>query len=253
MPCRSRQVAHPSKWPTAPSSAARATRPRVPGTPTGGPHTRVLRSWTTYQMQGSGDSTNGVDGTWETASVGSLPGGVYTTMDIGRSERRTRHSGGPVTRRAYPLVRLMRCTRCQSSYQGDANGGTRRVRHVLRPACGPSASHRADQHEDQVARVLERVHLIEDDVTQVLGAIRRVADAPTPAPDPDAVASRKAELQASLAAGTMSLAAFSRAWRALERPAPQQTAPPDELALRRARRGAGAVGLRRALARPCCA
>ena len=45
----------------------------------------IDRSWTTYQMQGSGDSTNGVDGTWETASVGSLPGGVYTTQDVGRA------------------------------------------------------------------------------------------------------------------------------------------------------------------------
>ena len=34
----------------------------------------------------------------------------------------------------------------------------------------------------------------------------------------------------------MSLSAFSRAWRALERPKPLPDAPPDELGLRRARK-----------------
>jgi hypothetical protein len=56
------------------------------------------------------------------------------------------------------------------------------------------------------------------------------------APDPAALAVARAELQARLASGAVSIEAFSRAWRRLERPAAGEQMPPDELGLRRAQR-----------------
>ena len=46
----------------------------------------------------------------------------------------------------------------------------------------------------------------------------------------------RAELQRQLAAGELTIDAFSRAWRRLDRPAASVPALPDELRLRRARR-----------------
>jgi DNA invertase Pin-like site-specific DNA recombinase len=152
-----------------------------------------------------------------------------------RADRRTRHPGMIAKRRPYPLARLMRCVGCGSGYHGDANDDHRRIRHARRPACGSSATYRAEPYEDQIARLFDRVRLTEDDVAQVLRAMRG-ATVQAAAPDPSAVASAREELQAQLVAGTLSIEAFSRAWRQLERPARVATVPPDELRLRRARK-----------------
>jgi hypothetical protein len=67
-----------------------------------------------------------------------------------RESRRTAHSagGGSYGRRPYPLVRMMRCVECGSGYYGDANNNRRRVRHSMRPVCGPSATYRAEVFEE---------------------------------------------------------------------------------------------------------
>lgn len=86
-------------------------------------------------------------------------------------------------RRSYPLVRLMRCIHCDSTFHGDASNGYRRVRHARRPACGPSATYRAERYEDQVAALFDDAALDGSDLRRVLGAMR--AQAPQPLrPDP---------------------------------------------------------------------
>jgi len=149
-----------------------------------------------------------------------------------RAEHSTRHPGATI-RRFYPTVRLMRCLGCGSTYFGDANNGKRRIRHGLRPACGPSASYRAERYEEQVALLMDTVSLTDSDLHAVLGAMRRATPA-IPRSDPAALAERRAELQRQLATGEISLEVFSRAWRILDRPVIALN-PPDELRLARAR------------------
>ncbi len=157
-----------------------------------------------------------------------------------RDQRRTAHpaGGGPRRqRRPYPLIRLMRCTRCGSPYHGDANNGRRRVRHSRRPACWPSATYAAEPYEEQIAELFEGLTFDEADVAQVLAAMRRTRPAP-PTPDPAGLEVARADLQARLSRGEIGIEAFSRAWRRLDRPvAGSQVTylPPDEARLRRAR------------------
>ena len=70
-------------------------------------------------------------------------------------------------------MRLLRCADCDSLYHGDANAGQRRVRHTRRAHCGRFASFRPEPIEEQVARVMDGVHLDEDDLEQVFLAMRR--------------------------------------------------------------------------------
>jgi len=126
----------------------------------------------------------------------------------------------------------MRCLLCGSTYYGDANNGLRRIRHGLRPACGPSASYRAERYEEQVASLMEKVSLTDADVRAALGAMRRATPAVV-GPDPAVLGGRRAELQRQLAEGEIGLDVFSRAWRALDRPL-VLVSPPDELRLLRA-------------------
>lgn len=69
-------------------------------------------------------------------------------------------------------MRLLRCAQCDSHYRGDACNGIRRIRHVARPACGDSRTHRADAIEEQVAALLDTVHLTDADIDAVLSLIR---------------------------------------------------------------------------------
>jgi DNA invertase Pin-like site-specific DNA recombinase len=158
---------------------------------------------------------------------------LFERVQTLRAERSTRHPGATI-RRFYPTVRLMRCTGCGSTYYGDANNGLRRIRHGLRPACGPSASYRAERYEEQVARLMDKVNLTDPDVRAVLGAMRLATPA-VAGPDPAVLAERRAELQRQLATGEVGLEVFSRAWRVLDRPLVILN-PPDELRLLRARR-----------------
>jgi DNA invertase Pin-like site-specific DNA recombinase len=153
-----------------------------------------------------------------------------------RAQRRTSHTagGGAHGRRSYPLVRLMRCLGCGCGYHGDAGNGYRRIRHSRRPVCGPSATYRAERYEEQLADSFDDLRFDEADVKQVLAAMRQ-AQVPTAAPDPDALATARADLQAQLAAGSIGIEAFSRAWRRMERPERAEAIAPDELRLRRAR------------------
>jgi DNA invertase Pin-like site-specific DNA recombinase len=160
--------------------------------------------------------------------------GLFERVQAIRAERRTRHPGGIARRRPYPLARLMRCVHCGSGYHGDANNDRRRIRHARRPACGPSATFRADRFEAQIAGLFDRVRLSEADVAQVLQAMHGIAPS-TAAPDPAALARARALLQERLAAGSIAIDAFGREWRRLERPATAEPMPPDELRLRRAR------------------
>jgi DNA invertase Pin-like site-specific DNA recombinase len=158
--------------------------------------------------------------------------GLFERVQAIRAQRRTRHPGGILRRRPYPLARLMRCIHCGSTYHGDANNDRR---HARRPACGPSATYRADRFEEQIAGLFDRARLSDADVGQVLAAMRG-ADPATATPDPAALAEARIVLQARLAAGAMSIEAFSRGWRRLDRPAAAEPIPPDELRLRRARK-----------------
>lgn len=169
---------------------------------------------------------------------------LFDRVQAIRDQRRTAHpaGGGSFGRRSYPLVRLMHCAACGSRYHGDAGNGTRRIRHGLRPACGPSATYRADRYERQVADRLNRMTFTDADMAQVLAAMRRTGPAPDPVAPVD-IAAARAELQRQLSAGEVGLPAFNREWRRLDRPlsastpsAPTALAPTDELRLRRARR-----------------
>jgi DNA invertase Pin-like site-specific DNA recombinase len=161
---------------------------------------------------------------------------LFDRVQAMREERRTRHRGGPSIRRSYPLVQLMRCASCGSGYQGDANNGIRRVRHAQRPACATPASHRADVFEGQIADVMDAIHLTAADVRQVLGAMRVAAPSPPVSESSDEVASHRQALQDALAMGKVSLSAFNRAWRALDRPKTFPVMPPDEIRMGRARK-----------------
>ena len=120
-------------------------------------------------------------------------------------------------RRSYPLVRLMRCIHCGSTYHGDAGNGYRRIRHARRPACGPSATYRAERYEEQIATLFDRVTLEDSDLRQVLGAMRSQSHPPAE-PDPSELLAARERLQHQLAAGEITIETFSRAWRGLERP-----------------------------------
>ncbi len=159
---------------------------------------------------------------------------LFQRVQAIRAERRTRHPGGIARRRPYPLARLMRCIHCGSAFHGDANNNRRRIRHARRPACGPSATYRAERFEGQIARLFDRVRLSDADVAQVLRAMRGTTPAPE-APDPAVLAEARTQLQGRLASGTIAIEAFSREWRRLERPNAAEPMPPDEMRLRRAR------------------
>jgi hypothetical protein len=150
-----------------------------------------------------------------------------------RAERCTRHPGMTMLRRSYPLVRLMRCVHCESTFHGDAGNGYRRVRHARRPACGPSATYRAERYEDQIATLFGRVRLVESDLRQVLGLMRSAALPPSE-PDQSEILTARERLQRQLNAGEISIEMFSRAWRGLERPTSIAVARPDEMRLGRA-------------------
>jgi len=79
-----------------------------------------------------------------------------------------------------------------------------------------------------------RVNLTDTDLGAVLGAMRH-ATAAKREPDPAVLAERRTELQRQLAAGEIGIEAFSRGWRALDRPMVVLN-PPDELRLKRAHR-----------------
>lgn len=161
---------------------------------------------------------------------------LFDRVQAMREERRTRHPGGAIVRRSYPLVRLMRCATCGCRYHGDPNNGIRRVRHSRRPACATSATYRADRFEGQIADLLDGIRLTDSDVRQVLAAMRVVAPSCPVALGTEDAATQRQALQEALAAGKLSLSAFSRAWRALERPKPFPVTPPDEIGIRRARK-----------------
>ena len=162
---------------------------------------------------------------------------LFARVQAIRAQRRTSHTagGGSYRRRPYPLVRLMRCIDCGSVYHGDANNGRRRIRHGRRPACAPSATYAAEPYEEQVATLFDELRFDEADVAQVLAAMRGGRPAPT-APDPAELETARAELQARLSSRELTIEAFTRAWRRLERPAVPEAGPPDELRLRKARR-----------------
>jgi len=150
-----------------------------------------------------------------------------------RTERRTRHPGMTMVRRSYPLVRLMRCIHCESTFHGDAGNGYRRIRHARRPACGPSATYRAERYEEQIAVLLQRVTLDESDLRQVLGAMRAQTVCPAE-PDPSELEIARERLQRQLNDGEITIETFSRGWRGLERPRQVVGNRPDEVRLRRA-------------------
>jgi DNA invertase Pin-like site-specific DNA recombinase len=152
-----------------------------------------------------------------------------------RARRRTRHGGGSgFPRRSYPLLRLLHCADCDSSYHGDANAGRRRVRHTRRPHCGRFASFRPELVEEQVAGLMDGVRLTDDDLDQVFRAMRRGTAAPV-APDPGLLRATRADLQRRLGDGEIGLAAFNREWRVLDRPMILSEATPDMERLVRAR------------------
>ena len=55
-----------------------------------------------------------------------------------------------------------------SSHHGDANNDRRRIRHARHPACGLSATYRAECFEAQITELFDRVRPSDDDVAQVL-------------------------------------------------------------------------------------
>ena len=74
---------------------------------------------------------------------------LFERVQAIRAERRTRHPGMTATRRPYPLVRLMRCVHCDSTYK--RRGRQRLPAHPPRPGgrvCSPSATYRAERYED---------------------------------------------------------------------------------------------------------
>ena len=158
---------------------------------------------------------------------------LFDRVQVIRAERRTRHPG-TTTSRAYPLVRLMRCVRCGSSYHGDANRNLRRIRHARRPACSPSATYRAEHYEEQIARLFDRVELTEPDIARVLEAMTPQQAPADPAPDREELHRRRADLQLQLANGEVTIEAFTRDWRRLDRPVRAPAAALNEDRLRRA-------------------
>jgi DNA invertase Pin-like site-specific DNA recombinase len=161
---------------------------------------------------------------------------LFDRVQTIRERRRTSHSagGGGYARRAYPLVRLMRCADCESGYHGDATNGRRRIRHSRRPACGSSATYTAESYEAQVARLFDGLRVDESDIRQVLGAIRGAIPALV-APDPESMEAARTDLQRRLSTGSISLETFGREWRRLGRPNLAPAPMPDELRLRKAR------------------
>jgi DNA invertase Pin-like site-specific DNA recombinase len=131
---------------------------------------------------------------------------LFERVQAIRVQRRTRHPGMTI-RRSYPLVRLMYCAHCGSPYHGDANNGLRRVRHVCRPACAPSATYRADGYERQLVERLNGISFDDADIIQIQSAMRSTAPVEI-RPDPVAIEAARAELQRKLAAGEIGIAPF---------------------------------------------
>ncbi len=146
---------------------------------------------------------------------------LFERVQAMRRARHTRHSagGGEAGRRSYPVARLLRCAACGCGYHGDASNQIRRLRHVARPACAPSLTCRADVVEEQIAALFDQVQLSDDEVATVLRLMRLPTEESAPTVETDAeTASQRADLQAALAAGTINLDAFTRAWRRLDAP-----------------------------------
>ena len=158
---------------------------------------------------------------------------LFDLVQAIRAERRTRHPVMTMTRRPYPLVRLMRCIHCESTFHGDAGNGYRRIRHARRPVCGLSATYRAERYEEQIAALFDRVTLEESDLRQVLGAMRSQTVSHAE-PDPSELVTARERLQRQLNSGEIAIETFSRAWRGLDRPKRVAEDRPDELRLRRA-------------------
>jgi DNA invertase Pin-like site-specific DNA recombinase len=165
--------------------------------------------------------------------VAPIEPALFDRVQAIRAERCTRHPGMTILRRSYPLVRLMRCIHCDSTFHGDAGNGYRRIRHARRPACGPSATYRAERYEDQIAKLFGRVRLTQSDLQRVLGAMRS-ASAPHVEPNLSDLSAARELLQRQLNAGEITIETFSRAWRGLERPSSIAVEKPDELRLGRA-------------------
>ena len=155
--------------------------------------------------------------------------GLFERVQQIRTERRTRHGGGGGhARRSYPLVRLCRCAGCNSRYRGDAVSGRRRMRHINRPACTDSLTHRADVVESQVADLMDRIQLGDADIDAVLRAVHLAdPESATPVDVPD-LAEQREQLHRQLTAGAINLPEFNRAWRRLERPLMLPRGPDEE-------------------------
>jgi DNA invertase Pin-like site-specific DNA recombinase len=125
---------------------------------------------------------------------------LFERVQAIREERRTRHPGRTVLRRPYPLVRLMRCIHCDSTFQGDSGNGYRRIRHARRPVCSPSATYRAERYEDQVAALFDGATLDDADVRLVLGVMRATQAQPV-VPDPSQLGFARERLQRDLNEG----------------------------------------------------
>ncbi|MGZ8474881.1 MAG: recombinase family protein [Candidatus Limnocylindria bacterium] len=150
---------------------------------------------------------------------------LFERVQSVRRERRTRHGGGGgFARRPYPLVRLFRCAGCGSTYRGAAVSGIRRIRHVRRPACSRSLSHRADIAEAQIASLMDRITLGDADIEAIVDAMGIPSKADRTVDEGTALEER-AELQRQLAAGEISLEAFTRGWKRLLRPIPLPQQP----------------------------
>ena len=139
--------------------------------------------------------------------------------------------GGP-----YPLVRLMRCVDCESGYHGDATA-TATVASAT-PAAGlrpvGDLRGRALRGAGRAA-VRRRSASTEADIAP--GARARCGGSgPRPVDPTRSTSRRPAESSsAQLAAGEITLDAFSRAWRRAGSAGASAPALPDELRLRRAR------------------
>ena len=99
--------------------------------------------------------------------------------------------------------------------------------------CGPSATDRAERYEEQIAALFQRITLDESDLRQVSGAMRSET-VPPAEPDPSELVIARERLQRQLNGGEITIEAFSRAWRGLERPRRVAEDRPDEVRLRRA-------------------
>jgi hypothetical protein len=109
---------------------------------------------------------------------------------------------------------------------------TRQGRHAARHT--HTYTQLASLVEDQVAELLDKIHLDEADIGAILRAVRRVQPAQAE-PDTAERIEARGELQRRLERGVVSLETFSREWRRLDRPIAIPVGPTqDELIRARA-------------------